>query len=163
MTVRASFTRPYPKYAEICIQYGYLVMFAPVVPVCFLLAVFNNVFEIQGDLTKILYLGRRPVPKAAKDIGVWYYFLKLFTVMGCSTNAGILTIAVHKWKLVQGVFNVDSPRGDRTYDNNHMVGPAGGRAGTHCRHTSSARLTSNTGVNPMITMMFGALHPTCGQ
>ena len=36
----------------------------------------------QGDLNKILYLGRRPVPKAAKDIGVWYYFLKLFTVIG---------------------------------------------------------------------------------
>ena len=81
-----------------CIQYGYLVMFAPVFPVCFVLAAINNVVEIRGDLVKILYLGRRPVPKAAKDIGVWYFFLKLFTIMGCFTNAGIITIAVHTWR-----------------------------------------------------------------
>jgi hypothetical protein len=86
------------EYAEMCIQYGYLVMFAPVFPVCFVLAAINNVVEIRGDLVKILYLGRRPVPKAAKDIGVWYFFLKLFTIMGCFTNAGIITIAVHTWR-----------------------------------------------------------------
>jgi hypothetical protein len=89
----------YLEYAEMCIQYGYLVMFAPVFPVCFLIAALNNVIEIRGDLMKILYLGRRPVPRAAKDIGVWYFFLRLFTITGCFTNAGIITIGVNTWKL----------------------------------------------------------------
>ena len=40
----------YLEYAEMCIQYGYLVMFAPVFPVCFVLAAVNNVVEIRGDL-----------------------------------------------------------------------------------------------------------------
>ena len=41
---------------------------------------------------KIVHLGRRPVPRAAKDIGVWYVFLKLFTFMACFTNAGVVTV-----------------------------------------------------------------------
>lgn len=88
----------YLEYAEMCIQYGYLVMFAPVFPVCFLLAAANNVQEIRGDLMKIVYLGRRPVPRAAKDIGVWYVFLKLFTFVACFTNAGIITVTVDAWR-----------------------------------------------------------------
>ena len=88
----------YLEYAEMCIQYGYLVMFAPVFPVCFLLAAANNVQEIRGDLMKIVHLGRRPVPRAAKDIGVWYVFLKLFTFMACFTNAGIITVTIDTWR-----------------------------------------------------------------
>ena len=88
----------YLEYAEMCIQYGYLVMFAPVFPVCFLLAAANNVQEIRGDLMKIVHLGRRPVPRAAKDIGVWYVFLKLFTFMACFTNAGVVTVTVDAWR-----------------------------------------------------------------
>lgn len=113
----------YLEYAEMCIQYGYLVMFSPVFPVCFVLAALNNVAEIRGDLMKILHLGRRPVPKSAKDIGVWYFFLKFFTILGCFTNAGIVTIAVHTWKLQEGIFNVNSPEGDLGYDTNHVVVP----------------------------------------
>ena len=39
----------YIEYAEMCIQYGFLVMFAPVFPVCFLITFVNNIFELRGE------------------------------------------------------------------------------------------------------------------
>lgn len=63
--------------------------------VCFSLAAVNGVVEIRGDLVRILYTWTlSPSPKPRKNIGVWYFFLELFAVVGCFTNFGIATIAV---------------------------------------------------------------------
>ena len=40
-------------YLELLLQYGYVTMFAAVFPIAPLLALLNNVFETNVDLTKL--------------------------------------------------------------------------------------------------------------
>lgn len=46
----------YEDYMQICIQFGYVVMFAAVAPFAAFGALINNVFAMHVDLIKVNYL-----------------------------------------------------------------------------------------------------------
>ena len=48
-------------YLEMVVQYGYVTMFAAALPVAPLLALLNNIFEANVDLTKMLKCRRIPL------------------------------------------------------------------------------------------------------
>ncbi|KAK3237519.1 hypothetical protein CYMTET_52411 [Cymbomonas tetramitiformis] len=84
----------YFEYSEVVIQYGYIVMFAACFPVGILLAVFSNVFEIWGDIYKLVYLAQRPLSVATDGIGAWYHITRVFSILACFTNAAIVVLVL---------------------------------------------------------------------
>jgi anoctamin-10/anoctamin-7 len=67
----------FSDYAEIIIQYGYVVLFGAVWPVVVLLALVELIIEIRVDAFKLCTVLRRPLPKGCEDIGTWGHFLEV--------------------------------------------------------------------------------------
>jgi len=80
----------YWDYLELMIQAGYFLLFGLAFPLCFLLALINNVIEHQVDKTKLVHFKRRPDPTGANSIGVWKMILYFLSTMGVFTHAAIL-------------------------------------------------------------------------
>lgn len=80
----------YWDYMELMIQAGYLLLFGLAFPLCFILALINNIIEHQVDKTKIVRFKRRPKLLGGDSIGVWRIILYFLAAMGVFTHAGIL-------------------------------------------------------------------------
>lgn len=65
-------------------------MFVVAFPLGPLLAFLNNVLEIRVDAFKSIALMRRPMPKRAKDIGVWLPIINIISKIGIITNGAII-------------------------------------------------------------------------
>ncbi|CRG88001.1 putative protein C691,05c [Talaromyces islandicus] len=75
---------------EMCIQFGYLTLFAvawPLVPLGFWL---NNWLELRGDLFKISTECQRPSPIRADSIGPWLDVLSVLGLLGTLSSAAIV-------------------------------------------------------------------------
>ncbi|KAJ6164048.1 hypothetical protein N7470_002720 [Penicillium chermesinum] len=75
---------------EMCIQFGYLALFAaiwPLVPVSFLI---NNWLELRSDFFKICMEFRRPTPLRTDTIGPWLDTLGFLSWLGSITTAALL-------------------------------------------------------------------------
>ncbi|QKX62692.1 uncharacterized protein TRUGW13939_09853 [Talaromyces rugulosus] len=75
---------------EMCIQFGYLTLFAvawPLVPLGFWL---NNWLELRGDLFKISTECQRPSPIRADSIGPWLDVLSVLSLLGTLSSAAIV-------------------------------------------------------------------------
>ncbi|KAL1855515.1 hypothetical protein Plec18167_007065 [Paecilomyces lecythidis] len=75
---------------EMCLQYGYLVMFGaawPLLPLGFLI---NNWVELRGDFVKITLECKRPPPIRADSIGPWLQVLEFLTWLGGLSSAAIV-------------------------------------------------------------------------
>ncbi|KAH8693654.1 calcium-activated chloride channel-domain-containing protein [Talaromyces proteolyticus] len=75
---------------EMCIQFGYLTLFAvawPLVPLGFWL---NNWLELRGDLFKISTECQRPIPIRADSIGPWLDILSVLSLLGTLSSAAIV-------------------------------------------------------------------------
>lgn len=77
-------------YAEMVIQFGYLVLFGVAFPLSAVISFVNNIIEVRTDAFKILKVSQRVNADKAADIGAWYTILRMLTVVGVLTNAGIL-------------------------------------------------------------------------
>ncbi|KAJ9200824.1 hypothetical protein DTO164E3_3974 [Paecilomyces variotii] len=75
---------------EMCLQFGYLVLFGaawPLVPLGFLI---NNWIELRGDFLKISLECQRPPPIRADSIGPWLQVLEFLTWLGGLSSAAIV-------------------------------------------------------------------------
>ena len=77
----------YGEFAEIVLQFGYVMCFAAVCPAAVPIAFVNNFFEIKGDLYKVVALGKRILPNRAHGIGPWAILCKVLVCLSCTTNA----------------------------------------------------------------------------
>lgn len=68
------------------IQYGFVVFFVAGFPLAPVLALFNNIFEIRVDASKLTKNLRRPVPKKVSGLGAWFSILQGVTYLGVVTN-----------------------------------------------------------------------------
>lgn len=68
------------------IQYGFVVFFVAGFPLAPFLALFNNIFEIRVDASKLIKNFRRPVPKKVSGLGAWFSILQGVTYLGVVTN-----------------------------------------------------------------------------
>lgn len=73
-------------YAEMVMQFGYVVMFGPVWTLTALASFVNNWLEVRSDMLKICMNARRPVPRRVDSIGPWLSDLKLLAWLGAIFN-----------------------------------------------------------------------------
>merc|ERR1719502_228986 len=93
------------EYNELVLQFGYVTLFAPAFPCSALLAVINNVVEIQADGYKLCKFHRRPDYECAQDIGSWQYIIEVISVLAVITNCTIVAFTSHSLKRLQMVEN----------------------------------------------------------
>lgn len=67
-------------------QYGFVTIFVTAFPLAPLFALMNNVFEMRLDAKKFLTFYRRPVPRQAPDIGVWFRILDVLGKVAVISN-----------------------------------------------------------------------------
>uniref|UniRef100_A0A1B0BX56 Anoctamin n=1 Tax=Glossina palpalis gambiensis TaxID=67801 RepID=A0A1B0BX56_9MUSC len=80
----------YEDYLQMCIQFGYVVLFAAVAPFAALGALVNNIFAMHIDLFKLCNIFKRPFARRTKNIGAWQSAFELLSVMAILSNCGIL-------------------------------------------------------------------------
>ncbi|KAK0082080.1 hypothetical protein PV325_011109 [Microctonus aethiopoides] len=83
----------YDEYLEMVIQFGFITLFVVAFPLAPLFALANNVLEMRLDATKFLRHYRRPVPRRARDIGVWKQILDALARISITTNAFIIAFS----------------------------------------------------------------------
>lgn len=74
------------------IQFGFTTLFVVAFPLAPLFALANNVLEMRLDATKFLRHFRRPVPRRARDIGIWSRILDALARISVTTNVRILSL-----------------------------------------------------------------------
>jgi hypothetical protein len=80
----------FDEYLEMVIQYGFITLFVVAFPLGPLFAFLNNVIEIRIDAFKFLTQLRRPLPRKAKDIGIWLSILSAISKLGVISNGLII-------------------------------------------------------------------------
>lgn len=80
----------FEDYNELIIQFGFVTLFVVAFPLTPLLAFVNNVAEVHVDAVKLCYVHRRPFPHPAKDIGAWFYILRIMIIIAIGTNSAIV-------------------------------------------------------------------------
>ncbi len=82
-------------YRQTVVQYGYLALFAPVWPLCHLMALINNWVEIRGDATDISLDYKRPIPERVESSEPWTGNLSFLTWLGSVISACITAMFYH--------------------------------------------------------------------
>ncbi|XP_023291245.2 anoctamin-10 [Lucilia cuprina] len=80
----------YEDYLQMCIQFGYVVLFAAVAPFAAFGALINNICAMHIDLFKLCNIFKRPFARRTKNIGAWQSAFELLSVMAILSNCGIL-------------------------------------------------------------------------
>ncbi|XP_038663482.1 anoctamin-9-like [Scyliorhinus canicula] len=80
------------EFLEMAIQYGFTTIFVAAFPLAPLLALLNNLIEIRLDARKMIQLLRRPIPRKAKDIGIWLEILEVIGVFAIIGNGLVITL-----------------------------------------------------------------------
>lgn len=80
----------YEDYMQMCIQFGYVVLFAAVAPFAAFGALVNNLFAMHIDLFKLCNIYKRPFARRTKNIGAWQSAFELLSVMAILSNCGLL-------------------------------------------------------------------------
>ena len=77
----------------VCVGAGYVCMFTICWALLPLAAVINNVFEVRGDIFKVMYGMRRPVPREDSTIGEWRWVLRLAMALAVPVATTMIVIA----------------------------------------------------------------------
>ncbi|XP_037937704.1 anoctamin-8 [Teleopsis dalmanni] len=85
----------YEDYLQMCIQFGYVVLFAAVAPFAAFGALINNVFAMHIDLFKLCNIFKRPFARRTKNIGAWQLAFELLSVMAILSNCGLLYLQLN--------------------------------------------------------------------
>jgi len=88
----------FDDWDEIVIQYGFIVLFVVAFPIAPFLALINNWFENKVDSKKLCSYFRRPLPRGAADIGMWYAILNTVSWVAVITNVGIVVFETSQFQ-----------------------------------------------------------------
>lgn len=80
----------FDDFLELALQFGMIMMFACAFPLAFTFSALNNITEIRTDALKLLTMFKRPIPRAATNIGAWLNIFQFLIVMSICTNCAIL-------------------------------------------------------------------------
>jgi len=72
------------------LQFGFVSLFVVGFPLTPFLALVNNIAEMHIDGYKLTSNTRRPFPVRTANIGSWYFFLDLMSMISVMTNIGII-------------------------------------------------------------------------
>jgi len=77
-------------FAEMCSQYGFVVLWSVIWPLNPVFAFVNNFFELRTDLLKICFNARRPVPVRTDSVGPWLEVLGFLSWLAAMSNAALI-------------------------------------------------------------------------
>lgn len=92
----------FDDYSAMVSQFGYMTMFVSAFPLCTVLALVNNYFQLRVDAWRLCQVVRRPEPRSVSDIGMWYTVLELTGIISVLTNAALVSftgqiVAMYTW------------------------------------------------------------------
>jgi hypothetical protein len=87
---RQVFEGPGADYAELAIQFGFVILLAPAFPLAATIAFINNSIELRTDSFKHLRMFRRARVSSSQGIGIWQSFFNLILIVSFASNAAIL-------------------------------------------------------------------------
>lgn len=79
----------YSKYADVVLQYGYLVLFGSAYPLIFVLSLVDNLILIRVGAFVQCTSTQRPDVYRAEDVGAWGDFMDGISVLGIGCNVAI--------------------------------------------------------------------------
>ncbi|MBW0492558.1 hypothetical protein O181_032273 [Austropuccinia psidii MF-1] len=82
--------RLFVEYAEMAIQFGFVVLWTVIWPISPVFSFVNNFFELRTDAIKLIKHSRRPVPTRCDSIGPWLDVLKALVWLGVIINAALV-------------------------------------------------------------------------
>ena len=85
----------YDEFVEILAQYGYIMLFASIMPLASCLALVANLIEIRSDLFKLLYVFKFEKRKAS-GVKIWIGGFKLLTYCASFTNAVLYQVVFQR-------------------------------------------------------------------
>lgn len=71
-------------------QFGHITLFATAFPAGAFFSLVMNCIESRTDLYKILFLCRRPIPRAARSIGSWNHIMMGIAICAVLSNTFLL-------------------------------------------------------------------------
>ena len=81
-------------YNELAQQFGYAMLFVVAAPWAPIVAWIGQILKTRIDSHKVIYDIRRPVPKKARDIGMWQTIFTFVIVMAIVTNAMLIVFVL---------------------------------------------------------------------
>ena len=94
------------EYLEMCLQFGFITLFASSFPLMSMIGWINNIFEIVVDKRKFLYYQKRPIPKSAVDIGNWYIILESISYLAIFCSTGILVFTSNDYQVLNTFWKI---------------------------------------------------------
>ena len=77
-------------FASSIILYGYTTMFISAFPLAACLSLMNSVVEMRIVAWQLCYVYRRPMPRGAQNMGIWYNIMEFMTLVAVVVNAGLI-------------------------------------------------------------------------
>jgi len=77
-------------FAVISIQYGFMTLFIPALPVASLFSLLYNLTQIKIDGSKLLHSNKRPFPMQDDNIGTWQPIFVLISTLAIFTNGALV-------------------------------------------------------------------------
>lgn len=77
-------------YLGSVILFGYTTMFISAFPLATVMALLNNYIEMRLLAWQLCYIYRRPMPRGAQDIGIYYSIMEIMTTAAAVVNAGLI-------------------------------------------------------------------------
>jgi hypothetical protein len=90
MLVSYGVDQSFEDHAEMVVDFGFTAIFVTAFPLTFILALFSNVVEIHVDARKLVDTCKRPYPHQARDLGSWFYFFRVISLVMVVTNTAIV-------------------------------------------------------------------------
>ena len=99
----------YDDYREIMLQLSFMSLYAPAFALAPIFSLFNNLFEIRIDATKMLTHQRRSHCKSSNGIGIWSTYMEIINWLSVVVNGGLLCFTsnlipmiVYRWHFYEG-------------------------------------------------------------
>jgi hypothetical protein len=88
----------FDDYLEMCIEFGYVLLFAAAFPLAGSVSVACNCLEWRSDLFKLCYVTKRPPPqrRGAANLGTWATVLQCMLYLSVATNLGLFAFSSHQ-------------------------------------------------------------------
>lgn len=80
-----------PEYLEMIVQFAFVTLFIPSMPLAPLVCLMNNVIEIRIDSVKFITSHRRPLPVRVPGSQIWNDFLNVIGKLAVVCNAGLIS------------------------------------------------------------------------
>ena len=82
-------------FATSVILYGYTTMFVSAFPLATCLSLMNSFIEMRLIAWQLCYVYRRPMPRGAQNMGIWYSIMEFMTVVAVVVNAGLIAFTAN--------------------------------------------------------------------